>query len=461
LEIQAICHACILVQHDGTTVLIDPWITGLVFLGGWGLEPPPIPAVIDSLPEIQHIYLTHEHPDHTHVASLKLLFSKCAKDATVHIPRFMTDRFVRHLCGVFPDRNILEMRHGREYRIGGFRAWSYQYRNDDSALVLEDRQGDCLANLNDTFIKGLPLSEIHRLHPRIKTIMSQFSVSNAYPYGYADYEKSPESFPWSADDLKSYCVSMLGLLKPERWVPYHSFVSFCRDENGYLNRYRISLDQIADYVGAHGFNVVKLYPGDRLSEERIPYPGGEDHFRTIRDARIQTSEGDATGLHEAAATFEKSFCRSVSWPIRRALRPLGFVVSEDGSRLLFHPSSSRFQFGDTTLQTLNSEYSWTTTNRQTLTQALKLPWGMGNLLISGRMRTEIPERFRSVDFRFWAVALIRNTGYFRLSSLWFLRIRALDTAFRRRIEAADIIQRSFRAGGFLAGNIEPRRQSDS
>jgi hypothetical protein len=84
---------------------------------------------------------------------------------------------------------------------------------------------------------------------------------------------------------------------------------------------------------------------------------------------------------------------------------------------------------------------------------------MGDLLISGRMRTEIPERSRSADFRFWAVALIRNTGYFRLSSLWFLRIRALDTAFRRRIEAADIVQCSFRAGGFLAGNIEPRRQA--
>src|SRR5262249_47382310 len=161
---------------------------------------------------------------------------------------------------------------------------------------------------------------------------------------------------------------------------------------------------------------------------------------------------DAGDLREAAAAFEKSFRRNVSWPLRRMLRPVGFVVAEDGSRLLFHPSSSQVQFGDPALQTRNSEYSWTTTNRQTLTQAFKLPWGMGDLLIFGRMRTEIPEQFRALDFRFWAVSLIRHTGYFNLSSLWFLRPRALATAFRRRTEAADIIQRSFRAGGFLAGN---------
>ncbi len=460
MDIQAICHACILARDENTTVLIDPWITGLVFLGGWALEPPPIPEVVDALPPIQHIYLTHEHPDHSHMASLKLLFAKCAKDATVHIPRFMTERFIRHLKDVFPDRKIEEMKHGREYRLGTFRAWSYQYRNDDSALVLEDPRGDCLANLNDTFVKGLPLAEIHRRHPRIKTVMSQFSVSNAYPYGYADYERSPESFPWSAEDLKSYCVSMLAVLKPERWIPYHSFVAFCREENEYLNRYRISLDEISDDVASHGFNVVKLYPGDLLSQARAPYPGGEDHFRAKRTARIQTPLGDSSGLNEAAMTFEKSFRKTVFVLIRRALRPQGFVVAEDGLRLLFDPSTSRFQFGDKKLQEQYPHCSWTTTNRQTLTQALKLPWGMGDLLISGRMRTETPEQFRAVDFRFWAVSLIRHTGYFNLSSLWFLRPRAIDTAFRRRIEAADILQRSFSAGGFLAGNIEPRRQSE-
>jgi hypothetical protein len=462
MEIQAICHACILVRNGDTSILIDPWITGLVFLGGWALDPPPLQDVLDSLPPIQHIYLTHEHPDHAHPASLKLLFATCAKDAVVHIPRFMTDRFARHLRALFPGRPLQEMKHGREHRLGSLKAWSYQYRNDDSSLVLEGADGDCVANLNDTFVKGLPLSDIGRRHPKIRTVLSQFSVSNAYPYGYTDYEKSPESFPWSADDLKSYCISMLQALKPERWVPYHSFVSFCRPENQYLNKYKIALDEIGSHVERLvDARVIKLYPGDRLAEDRIAYPGGQEHFYSWTAPSLsRTPPGESDALTQAAAIFKTQFRRTVSAPLRLAIRPLGFTVEEDGRCLLFNPRSSRFQFGGAELRAACPEYSWTQTNRQTLTQALKLPWGMGNLLISGRMRTEVRSEFRTLDFRFWAVALIRHTGYFRFVSLWFLRPRALDTAFRRRREALDILYRAIRFGGFIAGNIEPRRQTE-
>jgi UDP-MurNAc hydroxylase len=464
LIIQAISHACILVREEDTALLIDPWITGLVFLGGWALDPPPIQAVLDSLPPVQHIYLTHEHPDHAHPASLKLLFSKCARDATLYLPRFMTDRFVRNLTNLFPGRKIREMKHGREYAIGSLRAWSYQYRNDDSALVLQSPDGTCMANLNDTFMKGLPLERIAARHPRIDTVMSQFSVSNAYPYGYADYEKSPESFPWSAKDLKAHCVSMLNVLKPKRWIPYHSFVSFCREENQYLNRYRVSIDEIAAFAESRAkAEVVKLYPGDRLVGSTYEaYPGGKEHFYSDRAKVIAepTAPGDHKALIEAASLFEKSFEQTVSRFIRKNLRPLGFVAQEDGARLLFDPRSSRFEIGDSSLEERHPEYSWTRTNRQSLTQAFKLPWGLGDLLISGRMRTLVPAEFRAVDFRFWAVALIRHTSYFNLASLWFLKPRALGAGMRRWREAVDIVRRSIGGGGFIAGNIEPRRQGE-
>lgn len=54
---------------------------------------------------------------------------------------------------------------------------------------------------------------------------------------------------------------------------------------------------------------------------------------------------------------------------------------------------------------------------------------------------------------------IRHTAYFRIGALWFLRPRAIDTAFRRWREAMDILYRTARFGGFAAGNIEPRRQT--
>jgi hypothetical protein len=257
---------------------------------------------------------------------------------------------------------------------------------------------------------------------------------------------------------------MLRTLKPKRWVPYHSFVSFCRSENQYLNRYRVGLEEIAAFVEPRAeVQAMKLYPGDRLIDgERQPYPGGKEYFYSERPKVLteSTSPGDPIALTEAATLFEKSFEHTVSLFIRRKLRPLGFVVEEDGARLLFDPASSRFEIGVADLEAQHPEYSWTRTNRQTLTQAFKLPWGLGDLLISGRMRTQVPAEFRAADFRFWAVALIRHTGYFNLSSLWFLRPRAVGTGLRRWRESLDIVVRSVKGGGFLAGNIEPKRRAD-
>src|SRR5437868_4113945 len=55
----------------------------------------------------------------------------------------------------------------------------------------------------------------------------------------------------------------------------------------------------------------------------------------------------------------------------------------------------------------------------------------------------------AADFRFWAVALIRHTGYFKLSSLWFLRPRGFGTGLRRWREFVDIIHSSIRGDAFL------------
>src|SRR6185503_5206693 len=112
MEIQAICHSCLLIKEGNTNLLIDPWIKGTVFLGGWALQPEPLEDVLKSLPPIDYIYLTHEHSAHTHIGSLKDLFAGPAKNATVLIPRYMTPRFLTWLKKVFPDRAVQELAHG-------------------------------------------------------------------------------------------------------------------------------------------------------------------------------------------------------------------------------------------------------------------------------------------------------------------------------------------------------------
>ena len=160
-------------------------------------------------------------------------------------------------------------------------------------------------------------------------------------------------------------------------------------------------------------------------------------------------------LTEALQVFERSFRSDVARIFRSRLRPLGFVL-ETGEHLLFDPAGCRFERGGPGLRDEHPELSWTRVESATLDESLRVPWGMGNLLISGCIRNAVPDERRSADFLFWALALVRQTGYFDLRSLWFLRPRAWGTVFRRRIEFFEILRSSLRSGGFLQGNIQPR-----
>lgn len=462
MEITAICHATLLYRENASTLLVDPWLSGKVFLSGWALAPEPLPEVIAALPTIDYIYLTHEHPDHTHIPTLKTLFDGAARNAVLLIPAFMTDRFVKRLEATFPGRPIRELRHGKPYRFGPWRLWSYQYRNDDSTLVVTGTSGYTAVNSNDTFIKGLPLDEIATRHPAPDVVFSQYSTSNAYPYAYSDYEQAPESFPWQKSDLNEYCVRLLRTLKPRCWVPYHSFVSFCQPENAYLEAYKTTLQEIVDFVSGRlpEVRVLKLFPGDTLTEtECRRHPDGESRFVGWKTVMAEPRTASNEELLKAVATFEASFRETVAYPFRRKLRSCGFQIDGEETCLRFDPVQSRFQIG-IGLRLEHPELAWHTTSRSALTGALKMPWGMADLLISGRMRTEVPAQHRAVDFLFWAVALIRHTGYFNLKVGWFLRPRALDGLFRRRREVFEILLNSVRGAGFLKGNILPRKASE-
>ena len=110
-------------------------------MGAWALNPDPLPETIENLPKIHYIYCTHEHPDHFHPPSLKKLLEGPAKGATLCIPRYMVDRFAPRVRQFAGDTPILEMAHGKKYMLGSLEAWSYQYRNDDTTLVLRAQDG--------------------------------------------------------------------------------------------------------------------------------------------------------------------------------------------------------------------------------------------------------------------------------------------------------------------------------
>jgi len=75
MNIETVGHAGLLVRDDhGTPVLFtDPWISGSCYWRSWWLQNYPAPELVAALQRVRYCVITHEHPDHFHTASIRVL----------------------------------------------------------------------------------------------------------------------------------------------------------------------------------------------------------------------------------------------------------------------------------------------------------------------------------------------------------------------------------------------------
>ena len=71
-QVRFYSHAFLGVEGQREILLTDPWLFGDVFNDSWTLHAPPALDTIDFR-RVRHIWLSHEHPDHMHFPSLRVI----------------------------------------------------------------------------------------------------------------------------------------------------------------------------------------------------------------------------------------------------------------------------------------------------------------------------------------------------------------------------------------------------
>ena len=177
-------HAGLAVEHNGVSLVCDPWLIGSCYWRSWWNFPEPDPELVRALAP-QFIYLSHLHWDHFHGPSLKKFFRP---DTTVIVPKVPTRRMLEdlHWLGF---RNIVEVPHGRSVSLGeDFTLHSYQFGlGVDSAAIISGG-GYTLFNCNDCKFFGMPLRQILRVHPRIDFIFRSHSSASPIPLCVENHE---------------------------------------------------------------------------------------------------------------------------------------------------------------------------------------------------------------------------------------------------------------------------------
>src|SRR6266404_9391790 len=163
LRLRTLGHACAVLYRDGEAPLLatDPWLLGSVYWRSWWLQNYPSAEEIDWVARSPAVYVTHEHPDHFHMPTIRRL-----------------GRFPLYLFPALAEHGYLDYMRQRGYRAeivmplrwraiaADVSILSIPIWCDDS-LLLVDTPTALILNLNDA--KPLPpvVRAIRRVADRI------------------------------------------------------------------------------------------------------------------------------------------------------------------------------------------------------------------------------------------------------------------------------------------------------
>ena len=156
MKFKILSHAGLLIEHNDTQIVCDPWLIGSCYWRSWWNFPEPPSELFENL-RPDYIYLTHLHWDHFHSPSLKKFF-----DPSIHIlvPKVPTRRMIEDLNWL-GFHNVTEIKHGSEFQLGkDFTLRSYQFGLSVDSAILVSGGGHTLLNCNDCKFFGLPLKQI-------------------------------------------------------------------------------------------------------------------------------------------------------------------------------------------------------------------------------------------------------------------------------------------------------------
>jgi UDP-MurNAc hydroxylase len=255
MKIQLISHASILIKSTDVCIWTDPWLFGKAFNESWSLFPEP--AFRESiLEEADYIFISHEHPDHFHIPTLKSLPNYFKEHVIVLYQENNSNKMFqafRRLGFIkvrsLPHREIMWL--SRSTRI-----YCYQVGQMDSCLGVMSADKTVL-NINDAEINSKDCQIILKDIGDVDVILNQFSIA-----GYSGLKDYQKYLPIQAKRILKSMVANHQDLHAKVTIPFASFIYFSSEDNKYVNEFANKPRDVYDYFVQNGEDTVILYSGD-------------------------------------------------------------------------------------------------------------------------------------------------------------------------------------------------------
>ena len=277
MEIQLVSHASVVIKTD-VAIWTDPWLLGKAFNESWSLFPPP--AIEESLYGlVDYLFISHEHPDHFHIPTLKSLPEEFKKRVTILFQENNSDKVFKALNKLgYPNTRALP--HDKIVELSAdTKIYCYQAGSMDSALAVMSA-GKTLLNVNDCEINSKDCKRIRRSIGNIDTVLNQFSIA-----GYSGYKEREQFLPKQAENVLRKMLTNHSDLNAGVTIPFASFIYFSTEDNCYINDYSNKPEDAYRYFTDHDQRMTVLFPGDS-------YIVGSDHDPTEALERFRTAYSD-------------------------------------------------------------------------------------------------------------------------------------------------------------------------
>jgi UDP-MurNAc hydroxylase len=346
VKFQILSHAGLLVEHNNTQIICDPWLIGSCYWRSWWNFPEPPSELVDNL-DPDYIYLTHLHWDHFHGSTLKKFF-----DSQIHIlvPKVPTRRMIEDLnwLGFY---NITEIKHGSNFHLGkDFILHSYQFGlGVDSAVVLSGG-GYTLLNCNDCKFFGHPLKQIIKQVPKIDFVLRSHSSATPIPYCIEDYETNFSNLRQTQDYIEEFSRFAL-FIGAKFAIPFASNHCFLHSETFHFNKTTVSAEDILPrYHQLAIDNKIKsecvvMAPGSSWSETEgfqiisFDYSNKNKYLEDLLElhsdklAEQYNKEAQTLADFRAFSKYFEGFLGAIPWLVRKFLK----------LRFVFHTSDKKGQ----------------------------------------------------------------------------------------------------------------------
>jgi UDP-MurNAc hydroxylase len=300
--IKFINHACVeIAPHDesGEVLLTDPWFSGTVFNHSWNLLADTDLSMI-SWDRLRHIWISHEHPDHLNFAALKEIRNRVSGPIKLYY-RAQANKNVKQAVEKI-GFEVVELEPEVEVEVmPGLTITTFWHRQDTAAVF---RCNDSIIiNQNDCQLTNAVVSTIMRRFKHVDVLLFQFSIAG-YCANADDQRGLRDASQRQMKMIEHYAKGF----NPRIYVPFASFIYFCKEANRFLNASSVRLEDVAAMpavsarmqICAPG-DVVRLDAVQDRAESMVKMKFWRELFDARREYSVSNPVDKEVMLKEASA----------------------------------------------------------------------------------------------------------------------------------------------------------------